>query len=452
MDTIVAIATPPIPSAIGILRVSGKDALSIADKICRPCDGKNLSSHTPRSMVYGDFLSSDGSVLDRGLAVFFTAPNSYTGENSVEMYCHGSPIICGELLSSLCHHGARLATAGEYTKRAFLSGKLDLSQAEAVIDLIESESVAAAKNALSQLDGVLGQRLDGVYEDLLAMSARFYAIVDYPDEDIEEMELVKWQEILRVSRTILSQLADSYVRGQMIKEGIPTVILGRPNAGKSSLLNAMLGSDRAIVTDIPGTTRDTLEEKVRLGDMLLRLIDTAGIRETTDTVEQMGVELAKKAALSAALSLLLLDGSTAITEEDEIALNIAKKCDKSIVILNKSDITRLEYYQNRFPDGIIISAKEGDGLSNLTARITELFPNPVASHGDTCLTNFRQTQSVRDGIRAIDNAIFALDSGLTPDAILVDVEDALRAIGNVTGRKMKDDMVEHIFSRFCVGK
>ena len=295
-DTIAAIATPQLPSAIGILRLSGPGTLTALERVFRAGNGRPAGEQAPRRMVYGDLLDESGSVIDHVLCVRFPGPNSYTGEDCAELHCHGSPVVLNAGLASLFAAGCRQAKGGEFTRRAFLNGRMDLIQAESVADLIDAETAEAAKNAACQLDGALSRAISRIYNALMDMAARFYAVVDYPDEDIEDVQREQMLDTLRTSQQELETLLATFSRGQLLKLGVPTVILGRPNAGKSSLLNALLGYDRAIVTDIAGTTRDTVEEKVLVGGVLLRLTDTAGIRDSGDRIEAIGVERSRQAA------------------------------------------------------------------------------------------------------------------------------------------------------------
>lgn len=452
MDTIAAVSTARAVSAIGIVRLSGDGAFSAADAVFRPLDGRPLSAHPRRTMVLGTLLDREGRVLDQALAVTFARGSSYTGEDSVEFHCHGSPVVLEEALQALFANGARQALGGEFTKRAFLSGNLDLTQAEAVIDLIEAETADAARNAAGQLGGSLRQRIEKVYEGLMEVTSRFYAIVDYPDEDIEELESSQLQKALMDGIVDLEGLAATFRRGRVLKQGVPTAIVGRPNVGKSSLLNALVGFERCLVTDIAGTTRDTVEEKVLVGGVLLRLIDTAGIHDTADTVEQLGVERSRAALAGAELALAVVDGP--LTEEDREILQEAARCPHWLLIWSKADLggSPSPLPEGLCPDGVVtLSSRTGEGLSDLEAAVEKLYPMGAAPAGQM-LTNPRQAQAVNRALEALRGAQTALEGGLTPDAVLTDTEAALGALGELTGRTVRQDLVEQIFSRFCVGK
>ena len=453
-DTIAAIATAQAPSAIGILRLSGPDTCAILDGVFCPKNGKPMSAQDGRNMVYGTLLDSAGRVIDNALCVLFRAPNSYTGEDCAEIHCHGSPIVLNEGLTSLFAKGARQAKGGEFTRRAFLNGRMDLIQAEAVVDLIDAETAEAARNAVGQLSGTLSRTVDEIYEALMAVVSRFYAVVDYPDEDIEDLQRAELLDTLRRSENKLQELLATFSRGKLLKSGVPTVILGKPNAGKSSLLNALLGYERAIVTDVAGTTRDTVEEKVRLGHVLLRLIDTAGIRETADSVEKIGVERSRIAAGKASLALLVLDGSAPLDAEDEAAIAVAEGVANLVVIVNKADLPRridVGALADRFDNVISLSAKTGEGITTLTDHITSLYPAGSAAQGEL-LTNARQADAVSRAWNAVREARSALRIGMTPDVVLSDAENALSALGELNGKSLREDLVSTIFSRFCVGK
>ena len=429
-DTIAAIATPQLPSAIGILRLSGPDTLQALDCVFRAGNGRPAGEQTPRRMVLGDLLDQDGSVLDHVLCVRFAAPNSYTGEDCAELHCHGSPVVLNAGLTALFAAGCRQAGGGEFTRRAFLNGRLDLIQAEAVADLIDAETAEAAKNAAHQLDGALSRSIGDIYDALMALAARFYAVVDYPDEEIEDVQRGEMLDTLRTARQALEALLATFSRGQLLKLGVPAVILGRPNAGKSSLLNALLGYDRAIVTDIAGTTRDTVEERVLVGGVLLRLTDTAGIRDSGDRIEALGAA------------------------EDEQAMAAARDVPHLLVLVNKSDLPqRLDIGRlaDRFDNVLSISAQTGAGLDTLAEAVAALYPAGEAPAGEM-LTNARQADAVSRALSAVSEAQSALCTGMTPDVVLTDCEAALEALGELNGKRIREDLVDTIFSRFCVGK
>ena len=459
MDIIAAIATGHSPTAIGIVRVSGQGCFACCDRVFRAFNGSPFSQQTPRNMVFGEMLDAQGRVIDQGLAVRFPGPRSYTGEDSAEFHCHGSPVVLRELLGALFAAGARQAKAGEFTRRAFLNGRLDLTQAEAVIDLIDAETASAARNAAAQLDGGLRRVLEPIQDALLDVTSRFYAVVDYPDEDIEDIRPEQVAQALDSSAAALDRLLATCQRGKVLKSGVRTAIVGRPNAGKSSLLNALAGFDRAIVTDIPGTTRDTVEESVLCGGVLLRLTDTAGIRDTEDTVEQLGVERSRKALEAADLVLAVVDGSVPPTAEDLAVLRLAAKSPRWIAVFSKCDLwdtkTRSVGVIGQVGTpaaSVSLSAVTGQGLDRLEAAVAALFPAGEAPDSGSLLTDQRQEEAARRARDAVRRAKEALDAGLTPDAILTDAEEALDALGELTGRTATEEIVARSVSRGCVGK
>ena len=453
-DTIAAIATIQAPSAIGIVRLTGPDTRRILDGVFAPANGRPMSAQTPRKLVFGRALDRSGGVIDEALAVLFLGPNSYTGEDCAEIHCHGSPVVLDEVLAAAFARGARQARGGEFTQRAFLSGRMDLIQAESVADLIDAESAGAARNAVGQLQGRMSRSVGGIYDALMDVVSRFYAIVDYPDEEIEPLQQAQIEQTLAESAERLDALLATFSRGRLLKSGVPAVILGKPNAGKSSLLNALLGYDRAIVTDIAGTTRDTVEEKVLVGNVLLRLCDTAGIRDAADTVERLGVERAQQAAQRAELALLVLDGSAPLTREDEEAIAAAQRARRMLVLVNKADLPQVldtAALRVRFGEVIPLSARSGAGVDALCRAVEELFAGGETPRGEL-LTNARQAESAQRALDAVRRAEQALRSGLSPDAVLTDAEEALEALAEFSGKRVRDDLVATIFSRFCVGK
>ncbi len=453
-DTIAAIATPAQPGAIGILRLSGAGTCAALDAVFRAKNGKRAGAQRSRTMVLGELLDETGQVIDNVLCVVFPAPHSYTGEDCAELHCHGSPIVLDAGLRALFAAGCRQATGGEFTKRAFLNGQLDLIQAESVVDLIDAETAQQAHNAVCQLDGALSRTVGRIYDELMDMAARFYAVVDYPDEDIEDLQRHEMLDTLRRAQGELESLVAGFSRGRLMKLGVPTVLLGKPNAGKSSLLNALLGYDRAIVTDVAGTTRDTVEEKAEVGGVLLRLIDTAGIRQGGDAVEALGVERSRAAAKRASLAVLVLDGSLPLTQEDEDAIALAQTVPHLIVAVNKSDLPRavdIGGLADRFDNVASVSAATGEGLDVLTDAIAAQFP-AGSTAGGALLTNARQADAANRALSAVAEARSALRIGMTADVVLTDCESALAALGELNGKQVRDDLIDTIFSRFCVGK
>ena len=412
-DTIAAIATARVPSAIGILRLTGPETVQILDKVFHP-RGRPVSQRPERVMVLGDVWDKTGQVVDNGLAVLFRGPNSYTGEDCAEIHCHGSPLVLQEVLLSLFAAGARQAKGGEFTQRAFLNGRMDLIQAESVADLIDAETAEAAHHAAAQLSGALSRGVEEIYVGLMDITSRFYAVVDYPDEDIEDLQRETMVDTLAAAEEKLRLLLATFERGRILKQGLPAVILGKPNAGKSSLLNALLGYDRAIVTDVAGTTRDTVEEKVSLGHVLLRLCDTAGIRSSDDVVERIGVERSRQAAQRAQLALLVIDGSRKLSEEDEEAMSLAEGASQVVAVLNKSDLpcaVDADALRRRFSCVVPVCAKTGAGIDALTEQICALYPLGDMPRGEL-LTNARQADAVARALAAIGAAREALAGGM----------------------------------------
>ncbi|MCI8398925.1 MAG: tRNA uridine-5-carboxymethylaminomethyl(34) synthesis GTPase MnmE [Oscillibacter sp.] len=465
MDIIAAIAAGGnAPSAIGVVRVSGEGCFTVCEQVFRTA--KPFGKLEPRKMVLGKLLDREGRVVDRGLAVRFPGPHSYTGEDAAEFHCHGSPVVLREVLASLFAAGARQAGPGEFTKRAFLNGRLDLTQAEAVADLIDAETAAAARNAAAQLDGGLRRRLEPVQDALLDITSRFYAVVDYPDEDIEDVNPPQIAAALQEAEARLTALLDTCRRGQVLKKGVRTAIVGLPNAGKSSLLNALAGYERAIVTDVPGTTRDTVEESVLCGGVLLRLIDTAGMRDTSDPVEKLGVERSRRAMETADLILLVEDGAVEpdvidedIIDEMDLQEAVLRAGKPWIYIASKRDLSGMIRTSVGSLDGRIkpaacvsLSAVTGEGMEELEQAVAALFPPGTPEEAGSLLTDQRQEEAAGRALAAVHRALEALEGGFTPDAVLTDAEEALEAIGELTGRTAKDEIVSRIFSRFCVGK
>ena len=453
-DTIAAIATGHQATAIGILRLSGPQAISALDQVFTPARGKPMAEQPNRLLVYGTLHDAQGNALDHCLATVSRGPHSYTGEDTAELQCHGSPVLLTMALEALFACGVRQAQAGEFTRRAFLAGKMDLTRTEAVADLIHAETQGAVYQAAGQLGGALAQVIEDIYHQLTALMAHFHAVLDYPDEDIDPFEAQEIADTLGQAEKQLDQLTATYQRGKALVEGIPCAIVGKPNAGKSTLFNALLGYDRAIVTPIAGTTRDTVEERLNLGGVLLRLIDTAGLRDSDDQVEQLGVERSREALRRSELTLVVVDASRPRDEEEEELLRLAAQNGPTILVYNKEDLPSAAPLPQP-PAGVetvTLSALTGDGIDQLELAIGRLFPHDPGLRPGALLTNARQAQAAAQARDCLTRAQLALQAGLSPDAVLTDVEDALQYLGQLTGRVVRDDITSQIFQRFCVGK
>ncbi|WP_251317288.1 tRNA uridine-5-carboxymethylaminomethyl(34) synthesis GTPase MnmE [Flintibacter muris] len=462
-DTIAAISTPPGAGAIGILRLSGPLAITIAEQCFKPLGSKGLREHEPRRLVYGDLLDSGGQAIDRVLCTYSLGPSSYTGEDTAEFQCHGSPTVLTLGLEALFAAGARQAGAGEFTRRAFLNGRLDLAQAEAVGDLLEAQSREGARHAAGQLAGALSKKIGDIYSALVDVMAHFHAVLDYPDEDIDPFRMEELSRTLEEQTDRLWKLYSSGHRGSLLTQGLKCPIVGRPNAGKSSLLNALAGYDRAIVTDIPGTTRDTVEVSVQIKGVLVRLIDTAGIRESDDPIERIGVARSREALEGSNLIVMVCDGAAPFTQEDAGLLEACLNRADTVLVWNKSDLPSAPVPVLSLPEELgehlhtaSVSSKTGAGLEELeeTMRtlMEEFFPRVREEAYGQLLTNERQIQAAEAAHHSVYRALKALQAGVTPDALLTDVEEALSALGELTGQSVREDVTDRIFQRFCVGK
>ena len=456
-DTIAAVSTALSDSGIGIIRVSGKEAISIVDKLYVDNKGEHKLASFPSHTIHYGFIVFEGHELDEVMVSIMKAPSSFTKEDVVEINCHGGVFVIKTVLDAVLRSGARLAEPGEFTKRAFLNGRIDLSKAEAVMDVISSESKAGLDNSLKHLNGNLYNKIRKIREDILYETAFIESALDDPEhfslDDYPEKLLKK---ILKLKEET-DKLYMSFKAGRILKEGIKTVILGKPNVGKSSLLNVLTGEERAIVTMIPGTTRDTIEEKVRIGDVYLNLFDTAGIRETEDFVENIGVKRAREAAQSADLILFLIDSSLSIEKEDiEIYEYVKNK--NIIVLLNKTDVDGVVSKDDIISsfgecDVIEISCATGAGIDILTKTINEKFYlGNLKADNELVITNLRQAEELRSTSSSFENVINSINNGLPEDFYSIDLMNAYSSLGKIIGEDVDEDLVNEIFMKFCMGK
>ena len=449
MSTIAALATAPFRAAIGVIRMSGPDAFSIAGQVLRYANGCLIEEGQKRNVSFARIADGD-EIIDECVVCAFRGPHSYTGEDTVEFSCHGGVYLLDRVLRLLFARGARQAEGGEFTKRAFLNGKSDLTRAEGVMDLIDSEYAASARIAMSELDGTVGKVILEIRDGLLGIASKLLAYVDYPDDEIGEVSTDEIQALLGNSIRSVASLCDSYCTGRILKEGVKTALCGRPNVGKSSLMNLFSGTDRSIVTEIAGTTRDTVEDTVVFGDVKLTLTDTAGIRDTDDRVEKIGVSRARKEMEKAELIFCVF--SPDLTAEDEKLADEALQCQgKTVFLFNKSDLlpqNPLPKWADKAPH-FSVSAKTGEGMDAVAKFVKSLFSAEL-SGGSAVISNGRQYQCLCRVQRALRRARENLS--LTPDVIVSDLEEAIAAVGEITGETVSEQVIHEIFSRFCVGK
>ena len=459
-DTIAAVSTPRGKGGVALLRISGPDAVAIASRVFVPKNKKGLAEQPPRSAIYGEILApeADGTQhsVDDGIATVFRAPASFTGEDTVELCCHGGMLLTETVLTAVLAAGARPALAGEFTKRAFLNGKLGLSAAEALGQILEAGTREQLMLAHSGMRGKIEQQCDQIYSELCRILASIYVKIDYPDEDLADMSREEIYEAFAACEASLERLVKTYRTGHAIAEGIPTVICGRPNVGKSSLYNRIVGSEAAIVTDVEGTTRDVLSQSAALGRVTLRLSDTAGLHETEDPVERIGITRANEVIDGAELILAVFDVSCAPDAEDEqLVQRLLQSGTTVIAVLNKSDLSsdHQAYYTERFAHTVSISAKSGDGFDALTSCVEQLFiDGALDSRNDAVLSNARQHAAALTALEAVKRATSALGAGYPIDLCCTDAEQAMSALRELDGRSVSEDIVSQIFSHFCVGK
>ncbi len=448
-DTIAAIATALSNSGIGIVRISGSEAISIAEKIYK---GKPLATH----QIHYGYIVDEEQIIDEVLVMVMKGPHSFTGEDTVEINCHGGVYVVKRVLETVIKNGARPAEPGEFTKRAFLNGKIDLSQAEAVIDVISSKNEYALKSSLSHLKGTVQRKIKEIREEILYHTAFIETALDDP----EHISVDGYGETLKITVESLMNELDKLLKsadsGRIIKEGIKTVILGKPNAGKSSLLNVLVGEERAIVTDIAGTTRDILEESIQLQGISLNIIDTAGIRDTEDVVEKIGVDKARTQAQDADLVIFVVDASRPLDENDFEIMNIIHDR-KAIVLLNKSDLSTVitkEMIKEHIEKPMIeVSAKNEEGISEFEEQLkTMFFQGELSFNDEIYITNMRHKQAIQDAYDSLQKVITSIKNDMPEDFYSIDLLDAYESLGSITGETIGEDLVNEIFSKFCMGK
>jgi tRNA modification GTPase len=448
-DTIVALATAQGISAIAVIRLSGKDCIHIVDKIFK---GKSLEEQSTHTLHFGVLKDGD-KIIDEVLVSIFKEPNSFTKENCIEISCHGSPLIVKEILKVLLKNGARLAEPGEFTKRAFLNGRFDLAQAEAVADLINAETDNARQAAINQMRGGFSKEINHLREELIHFASLIELELDFGEEDVEFAKRDDLRNLIIKIQSYLRSLIDSFDQGNVIKNGVPTVIAGKPNAGKSTLLNTLLNEERAIVSDIPGTTRDVIEDEMVLGGINFRFIDTAGLRETQDVIEAMGVERTRERMKKASLIIYLFDLTQTTLEEIHKEEKALKELDiPYIKVGNKIDKADQKFTALLPDDFLFISASQKENIQKLKDRILSYFNVRSVKTGDVMVTNIRHYQNLLQTNEALQRVLDGMSQGITGDFLAMDIRQSLHYLGEITGTITTDDLLENIFSKFCIGK
>lgn len=456
-DTICALSTPVGTGGISVIRISGEDAFSVVKKIYIPKFGKNFEDQKSYTVTLGNIIDESGFMIDEVLVTKFQAPNSFTGENVVEISCHGGMAVVKMILNELYKNGARSATGGEFSKRAFLNGKIDLSQAEAIIDIINANDEYNAYSGENQLNGILSSKINEIREILVDTVSNIVAVIDYPDEEIDDLQIEEVINNCKKALNLIEDLKSSYKTGKVIKEGAKIAICGKPNVGKSSLLNALLKEERAIVTDIAGTTRDVIEEEINIDGLKAVITDTAGLRDSDDTVEKIGINRAKKAINDADLILFVIDGSNKENNEDiEIATSIKDK--NVFVIINKTDLDikyNTDTIKNILPHSSFIytSAKSSGGIDELSQSVkNSILDGEINIKDNIYITNERHMEELISASNHLAEVINALNGGVYPDIVTIDIENAISALGNITGQTVSEEIISNIFKKFCVGK
>ncbi len=452
--TIAAISTAQGSGGIGVIRISGDNAINIADTVFKSTVNKKLCDMKAYTATYGGIYNKENSKIDEAVALVFKAPNSYTGEDVVEISCHGGIYITKSVLREVLNAGAVTAEAGEFTKRAFLNGKIDLTEAESVMDLISAKGKNSARVALLCKEGSISSKIEEICNELISSAAHLSAWADYPEEDIPQVSEDELYSKLNSAKNELNSLIGSYDKGKIIKDGVDTIIVGKPNVGKSTLMNLLSGSEKSIVTDIEGTTRDIIEEVVTVGNVMLKLSDTAGLRDTDNPVEKIGVERAKERIQNCGLVLAMFDGSKELTNDDKKLL-ISLVDIPSIAIINKVDLEStidMEFIGHYVKKIVYLSALKGDGVEELINVIEEVTGTLDFNPSDIVLTTERQRNSAIRAYSSIDEAITSLNVGMTLDAVTVMIEDAIEELLELTGKKASEEVINKVFSNFCVGK
>ena len=460
LDTIAAVSTPYGKGGIAVIRISGEDAISVAEKLFTPQSGKTLREYASSKAIYGYIFHKNGNdpeQIDDGIATVFRAPKSFTGEDTVEISCHGGVLITQKVLSATLSAGARLALAGEFTKRAFINGKMTLTGAEALGDLLDAGTDEQIKLARSGMKGILSDKTQKIYDSLCSILAAIFAHIDYPDEDLAHVSREEMLSLAEKEIKNLKTLSNTYSTGHAVAEGVITAIVGRANAGKSSLYNRIVGRDAAIVTDIEGTTRDVLTEIARLGRVTLKLSDTAGLRESNDKVEMIGIDRARREAEQAELILAVFDGSKAPDESDTAFAQYLRTLDGvKVAIINKSDLgisPEAEKLVSSFEYSVSISAESGDGIEDLIKTVENVYiDKDLDMARDAIVSNARQHAAIKEAIEALEIAKSAIENDLPLEICCSEIEHSMSALGSIDGRTVSEDIVSQIFSSFCVGK